>query len=238
MAKKSCVICNRDIGLLSIHAPLSDGYVCKKCMNEAGIVTFPNAKSYNRGGFISLYTSRKSMVQRFSPNKKVGSYLQVDDEHEIFAIGGEYFNFNNLLSFELLEDGSTIASGGLGRAVAGGVLFGPVGAIVGGVTGGKKTKGICKSMKIRVTLKDTFKDTAYIDLILTETKTNSLTYRSAQASAQSCISALEIISDHNSKAQSAPASPADEIMKYKMLLDSGAITQEEFENKKQQLLRL
>lgn len=37
----------------------------------------------------------------------------------------------------------------------------------------------------------------------------------------------------------APAfSPADEIKKYKELLDMGAITQEEFESKKQQLLNL
>ena len=35
-----------------------------------------------------------------------------------------------------------------------------------------------------------------------------------------------------------PVSPADEIMKYKQLLDAGAITQEEFEAKKKQLLGL
>lgn len=39
-------------------------------------------------------------------------------------------------------------------------------------------------------------------------------------------------------AASTPISAADELMKYKNLLDSGAITQEEYESKKKQLLGL
>ncbi len=68
-------------------------------------------------------------------------YLQIDDTHKAFKAGGSIFEFSNLLNFELLEDGETITKGGLGRAVAGGLLFGGVGAIVGGVTGGKKKQG-------------------------------------------------------------------------------------------------
>ena len=48
------------------------------------------------------------------------------------------------------------------------------------------------------------------------------------------------IANYNSSSGSAPqaASPADEIKKYKELLDMGAITQEEFDAKKRQLLGL
>ncbi len=47
-----------------------------------------------------------------------------------------------------------------------------------------------------------------------------------------------IASSSNSTVTPAPASAADEILKYKNLLDSGVITQEEFEQKKKQLLDL
>ncbi|EPZ54444.1 hypothetical protein H477_3583 [[Clostridium] sordellii ATCC 9714] len=48
------------------------------------------------------------------------------------------YNYKDIIEFELLEDGESITKGGLGRAVAGGVLLGGVGAIVGGVTGIEK----------------------------------------------------------------------------------------------------
>jgi hypothetical protein len=42
----------------------------------------------------------------------------------------------------------------------------------------------------------------------------------------------------SSQAQSQPYSPADEILKYKNLLDQGIITKEEFDIKKKKLLGL
>ena len=112
--------------------------------------------------------------------------------------------------------------------------------------GGKKSKGICNSMKLRVTLRNSHIDTVYIPFIVTETKTKSFTYKAAQESAQSCISALEIIADLNDTRKEATNVPvvnmnvsaADEILKFKQLLDAGIITQEEFESKKKQILNL
>ena len=145
----------------------------------------------------------------------------------------------------MLEDGQSITKGGLGRAVAGGLLFGGVGAIVGGVTGGKKSKGICNSMKLRVSFKNAHTDVVYINFIATETKTKSFTYKAAQDNAQKCITILETINDINQSNHIEYAnvevhtnSTADEIMKFKTLLDQGVITQEEFDAKKKQLLGL
>lgn len=75
------------------------------------------------------------------------------------------------------------------------------------------------------------------------TKTNGFIYKTMQSSAQSCISALDIIADQNSteemsNLESETVSSADEILKFKNLLDAGIITQEEFEAKKKQLLGL
>ena len=125
------------------------------------------------------------------------------------------------------------------------MLFGGIGAIIGGVTGGKKSKGICNSMKLRISLKNAHIDVIYIDFISTETKTNGFIYKSAQDSAQKCITALEIINDinqssyaDNTKTIVQMSSAADEILKFKALFDQGIITQDEFDAKKKELLGL
>lgn len=83
--------------------------------------------------------------------------------------------------------------------------------------------------------------TMYINLIesLNVKKSGSI-YKSASSIAQDIISILEIISHENevSKNSSSSDSIAEEIKKYKELLDIGAITQEEFDAKKKQLLQL
>ena len=123
-------------------------------------------------------------------------------------------------------------------------MFGGVGAIVGGVTGGKKSKGICTSMRLKITLRNCHCSMVYIPLIMTETKTKGFVYKAAQASVQECLSALQIIADSyqsevaSQTANQSNASAADEIVKFKQLLDADIITQDEFDAKKQQLLGL
>lgn len=203
-----------------------------------------NNMSYNQQSIKELINTRKTIVQNFSATKSVGSYIHVDENNKSFKIGKDIFAYENLLSFELLEDGQSITKGGLGRAVAGGLLFGGVGAIVGGVTGGKKSKGICNSMKLRISFKNAHTDVVYIDFILTETKTNGFIYKAAQDNAQKCITVLETINDANqsvvnqSTYSNQSVSSADEIIKFKNLLDQGIITQEEFDAKKKELLGL
>lgn len=155
------------------------------------------------------------------------------------------YNYEDIVDFELLEDGTSVTKGGLGRAVVGGLLFGGVGAIVGGVTGGKKNKGICNSLKIKITINSMSSPTVYVNLINTKTKTDSFVYKTMYHSAQEALSLLQIICNSveaekgaASAAESRPVSAADEIAKFKALLDSGAITQEEFDAKKKQLLEL
>lgn len=244
MAKIPCAVCGKELGMLSGKAKISDGAVCTGCLSSAGISMLSNPLNYNHQTINNLIKSRQGIVCNFCPTKAVGAYIQVDENNRAFKIGKDIFSYENLLSFELLEDGQSITKGGLGRAVAGGLLFGGVGAVVGGVTGGKKSKGVCNSMKLRVSLKNAHTDVLYINFIMTETKTKSIIYKSAQDSAQKCITALEAISDANQSTQSQPAyenstvSAADEIVKFKALLDRGIITQEEFDAKKKELLGL
>ena len=82
---------------------------------------------------------------------------------------------------------------------------------------------------------------AYINLINVKTKTNSIGYERAYAEAQEILSILAIIlKDIEKKREEINNnnSNADEILKYKNLLDLGAITEEEFNTKKKELLNL
>ena len=74
-------------------------------------------------------------------------------------------------------------------------------------------------------------------------KRSSGQYRKNLEETQEILSCLELIIRENQKSlsvseNSKPADAADEILKYKKLLDAGAITQEEYEAKKKQLLNL
>ena len=100
-------------------------------------------------------------------------------------------------------------------------------------------------MRIRVTLRNAHIDTKDIVFIASETKTKSFVYKTAQDSAHACISALAAIADQKNASDEAidcntsqVISAADEIIKFKQLMDNGIITLEEFELKKKQLLGL
>lgn len=184
----------------------------------------------------------------FNPTKKIGD-ISFDDNTMRFSIPKtkhtkEIYHYDQIVDVELLEDGATVAKSGLGRAVAGGILFGGVGAIVGGVTGGRKTKDVCKSLQIKITLRNSPVPAEYIKFIDFETKKSGIIYQSNIKLAQDTMSALQLAVDMAGVNTPEPqpvqtgVSAADEIRKYKSLLDDGIITEEEFTAKKKQLLGL
>lgn len=186
----------------------------------------------------------------FNVSKKVGNYIYFDEFNKKWTIPQGLFkkkinnsmihSYNDITDFELIEDGNTISKGGIGRAVVGGALFGDIGAIVGGVTG-HKYKQTCTRLQIKITLNDINSPIEYINFIDTETKKDSIIYKSAFTFAQEIISILQIIcnsSGTTKQTKEISDFDIDEIRKYKELLDMGAITQEEFEMKKKELLNL
>ena len=194
---------------------------------------------------------KSSPILSFSPTRKIGNYFAVDENARLWMIGkGLIPTFNNampycyddIIDFELLEDGSSIVKGGVGRAIVGGVLFGGVGAIVGGATGKKKAKQICTSLSIKITINNMAHPVEYIKIITTETPKSSFVYKSSYQVAQEIISLLQLICSQRKVTNEIPdmlaqqTSVADEIRKYKALMDDGIITEEEFLVKKRQLL--
>ena len=239
---------------------LQDGTVCQGCMIKAG-VPFKTMSDMTRAaqmtcreirGKLEELENSKQLETIFSPTKNISTIVSFDDNNQLFRItkGGffdksyEIYSYEQILDFELLEDGETITSGGLGRAAVGAALFGGVGAVVGGVTGGKKTKGICTTLQMKITLRDSFNQSVYITFLDMKAKKSSLIYKEAARFAQDTMSALQLAVDKverteltaDSEKATAVVSAADEILKFKELMDAGIITTEEFEAKKKQLL--
>lgn len=216
----------------------------------------PQVKVYDLEVVVSSAAgAAQAAVKKFSPTKTVGNYLAIDENSHQWAIGKGIlspfekaipYNYEGLVDFELLEDGSSITKGGLGRAVVGGMLFGSTGAVVGSITGKKKTKQTCTHLEIKITVNHAKNHTHYIKLISSSTSRESLTYKSAFRTAQDLLALLQLIChQRDTKQETTPQpsqqqtpSPVDELRKYKQLLDDGIINEEEFQAKQKQLLGL
>lgn len=178
-----CVICGRKLGALSIKRAISDGVVCSYCLQRAGIGTLFDGQAFNT---VSLkhYLPRYAMIVRsFSPTKRdrTHHFLAVDERNKLFKIGNDIFEYDSLLSYELVENGYVITRGGLSQA-AGGQFF-----------GGNGANNICSSLQLKVNLKNAHIITAYIKFIFVKVSKSDNVYDAARANAQSCIFLLENI---------------------------------------------
>lgn len=249
--KETCSICNKEQTKLKI----SNGYICSNCLRSTGLkLPLPSPlKTYTIDDINNLILSNKrnkELIETFNATKKIGTYIEFDDNNKKWLIPDGFngkkknpkvYNYKDIIEFELLEDGDSITKGGLGRAIAGGVLLGGVGAVVGGVTGKKKTKSIVNSLQIKITLNDINNPTIYIPLIHSKTKTSSFIYKTSYKFAQEILSTLSVITENSeidANVNNSSYSAADEILKFKKLLDNGIITNDEFNIKKKELLGL
>lgn len=132
----------------------------------------------------------------FTPTKKIGKYLHVDEVHKKWRVpcdkkNSAVYAFSDLLDFECIEDGNTISKGSVLNAAAGGLMFGTVGAIVG--AGKKKTKATCTKLQVKISVNNLKMPIAYIDLLDFEIKKESDIYKAALKSAEEITAVLLII---------------------------------------------
>lgn len=149
----------------------------------------------------------------------------------------QVFDYSELVGCTPIFVGSKIKKHhGITRAVVGGVLAGPVGALVGAGTGGKQFESV-KQLGVMLHFSDN--STLKYMLITTETKLDSFVGKTNMDLYNKLVNKLEqIISAAVSPENTSNENVPDEIRKYKNLLDDGIITQEEFDAKKKELLGL
>lgn len=156
-----------------------------------------------------------------------------------FTTNQQLYYFKDITGYKPTIEGREVKKHhGIARAATGGILFGGAGAIVGAMTGGKRFDVVSKiSITVFLSNGDTFGATMLSD----EKKADSLMVKGAQQQLDQWCNLLDrIINDNqiqpSQQNTSAQLSDADEIRKYKSLLDDGIISQEEFDKKKNELL--
>ncbi|WP_051623481.1 hypothetical protein [Clostridium hydrogeniformans] len=164
-----------------------------------GIPIFIASRSFKKSSIEGGYSKE---IEDFVSTSEVGGYIKFNDNTKQILISPKFkpriLNYSDILDYTLLENGETIETkGGLGRAITGGVLFGDVGAIVGGTTGKRKSVTSISELKIKIVTKDMNNPNVYIKLITTSTKTNSFMYKSAYEVAQTILSMLQIVTSQN-----------------------------------------
>ncbi|MGH6774620.1 hypothetical protein [Brucella tritici] len=91
-----------------------------------------------------------------------GAGVAIDAENNKFAIsdGGKtkVFSFSDLIAVEVLRDGSTVTKTNRGSQVAGAavgaVLLGPVGLLLGGLTGAKRNEDKIERLSLKIFTND------------------------------------------------------------------------------------
>lgn len=257
---KTCSICNKPIGALGVKYTTSDDHkVCWKCIRAAGYgvnasfldikkETLEDVKNHKETKALKK-KEENDLVTSFVATRTIANAIDVDETKGNFRLKGfmnlaKVHSLSSVNGYELVENGNSITSGGLGRAAVGAVAFGGVGAIVGAVTGRKKENKIVKDLTVKLNISDLDNPVVYIKLLDKPVKSNTKSYQQAIERADQIIASLDALVPKNSNDSSrttlnvAAPSTADEIRKFKSLLDDGIITQKEFEAKKKELINM
>lgn len=210
------------------------------------------------GLFSSKANKEKAKIEKANRKAENEKILEYFKNHSDYKVGDMYFddkhgklfikksftmnrsqavyNYDELISYTPIFEGGKIKKHhGITRAIVGGVLAGPVGAVVGAGTGGKEFDTI-KRLGFILHLTDN-RSQNYM-LMISESKSDSFITKSAMEDYNNIASKLDQIISSNTQESTSNGSNADELRKFKGLLDDGIISQAEFDEKKKELLGL
>lgn len=236
----TCPVCGGKLGLLN-REKSADGLICASCSNffysKLGFRAAKQPTAALADYWATLEQRRKVFKETDSIYDGDALFVSIDKTNRLFCFGHRggdksprmIYSFDEVAGYESdAPDDLTVTEtkGGIGRAVIGAAVAGPVGAIVGAATAKTETRKGGRS-----------KENVPIRFVLSlgESSLPTTVYPGGMTSfLKSCK-----VSQKKPQA-AAPAAPstADELLKFKQLLDMGAITEAEYNAKKAQLLGL
>lgn len=177
----------------------------------------------------------------FTITTAVGSVL-IDENTKRWAVykseQSQIYDFKDIVRVELDENGNKyVSQNGVLRAVVGSAVFGGVGAIVGATTATKSHT--INSLNVIVYTSRISDPVITIPLIISPVSDSSALYSRNKSDAIKLMGMLNaiVVQNEPAKVENVSAiSNADELAKYKKLLDEGAISEEEYKEVKSKIL--
>lgn len=120
-----------------------------------------------------------------------------EDTGDIRLMNKEVINIKEITSYELVQNDNVVSKGGLGASVAGGLLFGGIGAIVGSQVGAKHTRQKISIFRIKLITTDFNRPVLYVDLLpLGKMYTDTIMYKTTLEKADKVLSVLYNLSSN------------------------------------------
>ena len=235
----TCPVCGGKLGLLN-REKSADGLICAGCssffFSKLGFRAAKQPTDVLVAYWATLEQRRKAFKETDSIYDGDALFVSIDKTNRLFCFGHRggdkgprmIYSFDEVAGYESdAPDDLTVTEtkGGIGRAVIGAAVAGPVGAIVGAATAKTETR------------KGRSKENVSIRFVLPLGESGM----PAAVHPGGMTAFLKSCKDSQEKPQAtvpAASSTADELLKFKQLLDMGAITEAEYNAKKAQLLGL
>lgn len=260
--RETCPVCGKDLKFLNRRRVVRGLWICNDCEDRSAINRYTKQiRKYTPQDALNIVKNKIEKAENFTVTKSADDYMLIDDNRKLWTVPYAatvikntpkidpelIFRYDEIKSYELVENGNLLAKGGVGLPPIGGLLFGSEGS---GMSANSEETNVCENLQIRINLENMATPKVFVNLIFKETDKDKKAYGQAFLTAQKILSILEFIChkdkpadaggepEENKKESAGTHSAADEIKKYKELLDMGAITPEEYEAKKAKLLDL
>ena len=179
--------------------------------------------------------------------------LLIDNQNKKFnyqkgKVYSKSYSFSDIINYEVYENGKSQVEGRAGSALIGGAFFGLGGLIVGSSMS-RNINEKCNQLKLIIRLNDF----NYPQIVITyvdnvDWDKSGWVYRNMKENIQAVCSMLEYMLNEKTLEQSSSVkqeekpieqkSAKEQLQELKEMLDDGLITQEDFEQKKKQILGL
>lgn len=159
---KKCAICNNKIGIFNKYKVL-DGFVCSNCISISDSFQTDTIEELKK--YWDINNSRLSIFNTTTVLKNLGTTpIYIDAKNNLFIIGKKnnkiksiVYSFSEVNNYSIETIGEktiTNKKGTISRSIAGGLIAGPVGAVICANTAKEETKvvGGISMLKINMTI--------------------------------------------------------------------------------------
>ena len=203
-------------------------------------IDFINKNGISNSQSISLKNIARIDIE--TQKKLLGAYSYYESESVVLK-------FEQILDFEIFENGNSVVSSKTGSAIVGGLLFGGLGAIAG-ASGSRIISDNCKTLKLNIYTTDVANSVITLDLLDRGIEKNSAEYENIKDTINKMIGFLKIARESNRQAERKEDKKViveniedinqnnnlSKLKELAQLKEQGIITDKEFEESKKKIL--